>query len=125
MASDPLALIARGMLCNWLVCLALWMSARTVSDSAKCILIFWCLLAFIACGFEHSVANMTIFAVALLSAHSETITLAGAVHNLFWVSLGNAIGGALFVALGYWLVAGQPTARVAHAASSEHIAESK
>src|SRR5437899_4888275 len=42
------------------VCLALWMAARVNSDSAKCIVIWWCLLAFIACGFEHSVANMTV-----------------------------------------------------------------
>lgn len=108
-ASDPIALLSRGALCNWLVCLALWTSARTKDDTAKCILIFWCLLAFIACGFEHSVANMTIFSVALLSTHSEVITLSGATYNLFWVSIGNAIGGAVFMALGYWTIAGRPS----------------
>lgn len=48
------ALFARAILCNWLVCLAIWMAARVNSDSAKCIVIFWCLLAFIGSGFEHS-----------------------------------------------------------------------
>ncbi|HUU25406.1 MAG TPA: formate/nitrite transporter family protein [Methyloceanibacter sp.] len=114
-ASDPVALLARGALCNWLVCLALWTSARTKDDTAKCILIFWCLFAFIACGFEHSVANMTIFSVALLSANHEAITLSGAAYNLFWVSIGNAIGGGVFVALGYWTIAGRPSERAENA----------
>jgi nitrite transporter len=58
MNAPAVALIARGALCNWLVCLALWTSARASSDAAKCILIWWCLFAFIAAGFEHSVANI-------------------------------------------------------------------
>lgn len=105
MESTSVALVCRGALCNWLVCLSLWTSARTRSDAAKCILIFWCLFAFIACGFEHSVANMTIFLVALLSASTDGISLAGAAHNLLWVTVGNAIGGAIFVGAGYWTVA--------------------
>ena len=76
MNSPAGALVARGVLCNWLVCLALWTSARATSDAAKCILIFWCLFAFIACGFEHSVANMTIFAVALLAIIPQASVLA-------------------------------------------------
>ena len=88
---------------GWLVCLALWMSARVTSDSAKCIAIFWCLLAFIACGFEHSVANMTVLGLALAGQHPDTVSLAGAAHNLAWVTLGNAIGGGLFVAGAYWV----------------------
>jgi nitrite transporter len=106
-ASDPVALLCRGALCNWLVCLALWTSARTKDDVAKCVLIFWCLFAFIACGFEHSVANMTIFSTALIAAKDPAITVGGAMHNLFWVTIGNIIGGAVFVALGYWAVAGR------------------
>jgi nitrite transporter NirC len=108
-ASDPIALLCRGALCNWLVCLALWTSARTRDDTAKCILIFWCLFAFIACGFEHSVANMTIFSVALFWSHNEAISLLGVTYNLFWVTVGNAIGGAVFMALAYWTVAGRPS----------------
>ena len=111
MGDAPIALIARGMLCNWLVCLALWTSGRTTNDAAKCVLIFWCLFAFIASGFEHSVANMTIFSVALLSPHPEIITVAGAGYNLLWVTIGNIISGTLFMGLGYWVVSGQHAAR--------------
>src|SRR5262249_18281025 len=64
MNDTAVALVARAILCNWLVCLALWMSARVDSDVAKCVVIFWCLLAFIASGFEHSVANMTLLGLA-------------------------------------------------------------
>lgn len=106
MHAAPAALVARGILCNWLVCLALWMSARTSSDAAKCILIFWCLFAFIACGYEHSVANMTIFSVALLANHPASVSLEGMAYNLTWVTLGNAIGGALFMASAYLSVNG-------------------
>ncbi len=106
MNSPAGALVARGILCNWLVCLALWTSARATSDAAKCILIFWCLFAFIACGFEHSVANMTIFAVALLGNHPASVSFSGMAHNLAWVTLGNAIAGAFFMAGAYWRVNG-------------------
>ena len=54
------AAFARGILANWLVCLAVWMATRTTSDVAKLIVIFWCLFAFIGAGFEHSIANMTL-----------------------------------------------------------------
>jgi nitrite transporter len=95
-------LFARAILCNWLVCLALWMSVRVQSESARCIVIFWCLFAFIACGFEHSVANMTMLSIALLGNHPESVSLAGFGHNLLWVTLGNIVGGALFVAGAYF-----------------------
>jgi nitrite transporter len=101
MNSPAVALVARGILCNWLVCLALWTSARATSNAAKCILIFWCLFAFIACGFEHSVANMTIFCVALLGNYPPQVSLMGMLHNLAWVTLGNAIAGVLFMAGAY------------------------
>lgn len=97
------ALLARAILCNWLVCLALWMAARTTSDAAKLGGIFWCLFAFIASGYEHSVANMSLFAIALLGPHPESVSLAGMAHNLFWVTLGNTVAGALFMAGAYWL----------------------
>jgi len=95
-------MVARGILCNWLVCLALWTAARTKDDTAKLILIFWCLFAFIASGFEHSVANMTVFTLAIFSHHSDTITVVAAGKNLFWVSIGNLISGVLFLAAAYW-----------------------
>jgi nitrite transporter NirC len=101
MSAPPLALVARAALCNWLVCLAIWTSARATSDAAKCILIWWCLFAFIACGFEHSVANMTVFSVALLGNHPPSVSVGGMAYNLLWVTIGNIIGGAGFVGLGY------------------------
>jgi nitrite transporter NirC len=111
MTSPASELVARAILCNWLVCLAIWTAARTTNDAAKCILIFWCLFAFIATGFEHSIANMTIFAIALLSEHPDTITVAGAARNLLWVTIGNAVSGAGMMGLGYWLVSGRPQLR--------------
>ncbi len=112
MNKPALELFALGILCNWLVCLALWMAARCESDTGKCIVIFWCLLAFIASGYEHSIANMTIFAVALLGNHPETVSLAGMAHNLLWVTLGNAVAGSTFMAAGYWQATPQAIAPI-------------
>ncbi len=107
---EPHQMVARAMLCNWLVCLSIWTSARTDNDVAKIMLIFWCLFAFIASGFEHSVANMTVFSLALLADHGEAINMAGAAKSLFWVTLGNTLSGVFFLAGGYWAV-GKKTAR--------------
>jgi len=115
MTAGAVDLFARGMLCNWLVCLAIWSSARTSSDLAKCILIFWCLYAFIAVGFEHSVANMTLFSLALLSPHGPHVSISGAAHNLLWVTAGNIMSGAFIMGWGYWRIAGRPKNAVAHA----------
>jgi nitrite transporter NirC len=106
MSAPGSVLFAKGLLCNWLVCLAIWMAARTSSDSAKLIVIFWAIFAFVASGFEHSVANMFVFALALMADHPVDITLAGAVHNEVFVTLGNLVGGAVFMALAYWLQLG-------------------
>jgi nitrite transporter len=100
-------LFARATLCNWLVCLALWCAARVRDDVTQCIIIFWCLYAFIAAGFEHSVANMTVFSVTLMSG-GEGISLAGAAHNLFFVTLGNVFSGAGIMGFGYWRAAERP-----------------
>ncbi|CAG0954227.1 Nitrite transporter NirC [Burkholderiales bacterium] len=100
-------LFARAVLCNWLVCLALWMAARTQSDAAKLGAIFWCLFAFIASGYEHSVANMSLFAIALSGPHPETVSLVGMGRNLLWVSLGNTLAGAVFMAAAYWFASRQ------------------
>ncbi|UWR42320.1 formate/nitrite transporter family protein [Phaeobacter inhibens] len=111
-------LFAKAVLCNWLVCLALWCAARSKDDVTKCIVIFWCLYAFIAAGFEHSVANMTVFSVALLSDHPESISLAGAAHNLTFVTLGNAFAGAGIMGYGYWRAASKPQMRTATASDA-------
>jgi nitrite transporter NirC len=115
MNADPLQLVCRAILCNWLVCLALWMAARTASDTAKMIAIAWCLFAFIASGYEHSVANMTLFALALFAHHPDTITLGGAVWNLFWVTIGNTFAGAVLMAGGYWVASARSPAKPAAA----------
>ncbi len=97
------ALFYRGLLCNWLVCLAVWSATRAKSESGKLIMIFWCLFAFIGAGFEHSVANMTLLAIGLMQPHGAAVSVAGFVHNLVPVTLGNIAGGALFVGGAYWL----------------------
>ena len=102
MNAPAIELVARAILCNWLVCLAIWTSARMTSDTAKCIAIFWCLYAFIASGFEHSVANMTLLSIALLTEHPATVSFAGLGWNLLWVTIGNAVAGAGIMGLGYW-----------------------
>jgi len=110
-SAPPLALFARAVLCNWLVCLALWMSARMTSEAAKCIAIFWCLFAFIGSGFEHSVANMTLLSIALLGEHPDTVSLTGMTYNLLLVTLGNIVSGALIMGVGYWAASRPPVAR--------------
>ncbi len=103
MSMPPVEMFVRGLLCNWLVCLALWCAARTKNDAAKCVLIFWCLFAFIACGYEHSIANMTLLGMSVFSPHGVDISWMGFGKNLLFVSLGNIVGGALFVGGMYWL----------------------
>lgn len=95
------ALFFKGALCNWLVCLAIWMAVRT-EGAAKFLAIWWCLLAFIASGYEHSVANMTLFALSWFGQHNADLTLAGIGHNLLWVTLGNMFSGMMLMGLGYW-----------------------
>lgn len=105
--SAPFAeLFFRGILCNWLVCLAVWMSFKLKGEGAKMFVIWWCLFAFIASGYEHSVANMTLLSVAmLLPQHPEIVDAAGWLHNMVPVTLGNMVGGILFVGLAYWRIA--------------------
>lgn len=111
MNAPALELFARAILCNWLVCLSIWMAARMTSDTAKCIGIFWCLYAFVGSGYEHSIANMTLFLIALFAEHPETVTYGGLVHNLTWVTLGNVVSGAGFMGVGYWVASGGVAAR--------------
>lgn len=99
--AGALALFCRGILCNILVCLAVWCGFRAKSDAGKLIMVFWCLFAFITTGFEHSIANMTLFSVVLLHKSLDGLTLGGALWNLLWVTLGNLVGGVLFVAVPY------------------------
>jgi formate/nitrite transporter len=105
-ALDPVSAVARGVLCNVLVCLAVWlcMGARTVTD--KILAIVFPITAFVACGFEHSVANMYFLpiGIALAAGTSAPLSVAGAFSNLALVTLGNVLGGTILVALVYWSV---------------------
>jgi len=100
-----LELFMRGILCNTLVCLAIWCSMKLKEETAKLIMIFWCLFAFITSGFEHSVANMTLLSISLFIPHPETVSWAGLAANLVPVTLGNIVGGMLFVGIAYWYIA--------------------
>lgn len=99
-AESASALFFRGVLCNFLVCLAVWMSTRATSDGAKIALIFWCLLAFIGSGFEHVVANMTVLSLGMFEGVKQA-TLGTFASNLLLVGLGNLVGGGLLVGAGY------------------------
>jgi nitrite transporter NirC len=99
-------LFFRAVLCNILVCLAVWMAIRAKDEMARLGLIFWCLFAFIGAGFEHSIANMTLLSIGLFLPHDASlIGWAGFARNLSVVTLGNIAGGALFIGLPYWFVA--------------------
>ena len=98
------ALLAKGILCNICVCLAVWCGIRLKNEAARLIMVLWCILIFMICSFEHSVANMSIIAVGLLNPCGQDITVAGYFRNLLFVSLGNMIGGGAFVALPYYLI---------------------
>ena len=101
-------LFLRGILCNWLVCLAVWMALRTTNEAAKVMLIFWCLFAFVGSGFEHSIANQSVLGMALFLPHGDEISWAGFAWNQIWVVLGNVVGGAVFVGGAYWLTSPLP-----------------
>jgi len=96
-------LFARAVLCNMLVCLAVWMATRTSGDAAKLVVLWWPLLAFVGSGFEHSVANMTIYTLDVANGGSSWWDLA---RNLVWTVPGNVVGGGLLVAAAYRFVAG-------------------
>lgn len=103
--SVPLpALFFRGVLCNILVCLAVWCGLRCKSESGRLIMIWWCLFAFITCGFEHSIANMTLLTLSLLAPNGAAVSLGGWLYNLTVVTAGNMAGGILFVALPYFFI---------------------
>ena len=108
--------LARGILCNFLVCLAIWLcfSARTVTD--KIFAIIFPITAFVAAGFEHSVANMYFIPMGIMLADEPSVleaagltaagvghlNVAGFVGNLVPVTIGNIIGGSIFVGAVYW-----------------------
>jgi len=102
----------KGMLCNFLVCIAVWMAmaGRTVTD--KVLAIIFPISAFVAAGFEHSIANMYFIPLGLLLkdtvpgpvAGIEMLTWLGFIRNIVPVILGNIVGGSLLVALVYYVI---------------------
>ncbi len=111
MSAPASELFFRGLLCNVLVTLAVWMAAKTKDEVAKLLLIFWCLFAFIGAGFEHSIANMTLLGMAVLVPHDGAlVSWVGFARNLVPVTLGNLVGGAVFVAGAYWFATREPAA---------------
>lgn len=110
MAMPFFPLLLRGVLCNVLVCLGVWCAMKCKSESGKLIMIFWCLFAFITTGFEHSIANMTLLSIALLSPMQAAISLGGYFYNILVVTLGNMLGGIVLVALPYHFIAKQKEA---------------
>jgi formate/nitrite transporter len=97
-----LAAFTRGILCNALVCLAVWLGFAAHSVSGKVLAIVFPISAFVALGFEHSVANMYLIPVGMLAGAG--LDIAGFFANLVAVTLGNIVGGSVFVALVYWVV---------------------
>ncbi len=96
-----------GILCNMLVCLAVWMALAGRSVTDKVIAIIFPITAFVAAGFEHSVANMY-FIVMGIFLNSDpmqwNITWGGFLSNMIPVILGNLVGGSVFVAITYFLI---------------------
>lgn len=102
--ASPIALFTRGILCNILVCLAIWCTFRCKSESGKLFMIFWCLFAFITTGFEHSIANMTLLTTCILINPISDITLVGYLYNIFIVTFGNMVGAIIFLAIPYKII---------------------
>ncbi len=107
-SSTPVEVFFKGILCNIIVCLAIWGGIRLKSESARLILIFWCALAFITSGFEHVVANMTTFSLAIFSG-VPGIGFDDFATNILASGFGNLVGGGLIVGVGYCVLAGSRT----------------
>ena len=107
-------LLLKGVMCNFLVCLAVWIgyAARTITDKFFAILLP--ITAFVACGFEHCVANMFFLPLGLLlkstgfaytgSANIDALDIGSVCYNLGLVTLGNIIGGVVMVGMAYWFI---------------------
>ena len=104
----------RGIGCNWLVCLAVWMALAARQTISKIFAIFFPIMGFVAIGFEHCVANMYFIPTGIILESWANIAPPAAVatntlgwvaflwKNLLPVTIGNIIGGAVFVGMSYW-----------------------
>jgi formate/nitrite transporter len=111
-ALTPTRAFFLGVLCNILVCMAVWMALAGRSVVDRFIAIVFPISAFVAAGFEHSIANMYFFPLALLlkwhglalPPGGDAITMSGMFSNLVPVIAGNIVGGSVLVALVYWVI---------------------
>ena len=100
--------LIKGILCNILVCIAVWMAFASKDVSGKLLISFWPVMLFVLCGFEHCIADMyycmaALFTSAEYGIQADTLTWGNFItHNLIPVTLGNLIGG-VGVGTGYWL----------------------
>lgn len=100
----------RGILCNILVCIAVWAAFAAKKVSGKILMSFWPIMLFVLCGFEHSIADMYFGVAGLLTASEYGIASEGLtwgsflLNNLLPVTLGNTLGGAGIVGAGYWFL---------------------
>jgi formate/nitrite transporter len=91
----------RGVGCNWLVCLAVWMSLASTSVSGKVLAIFFPIMAFVAMGFDHVVANM-FFLPAAIFAGVPDVGWSETLINWLLAGAGNLVGAVVFVSTSYW-----------------------
>jgi nitrite transporter len=87
----------KGILANWIVCLAVRIALRCKEEIAKIVVLILVVFIFIYLGFEHSIANLGTFTMAMLAG--GTLTTADALHNLLYSTAGNIVGGVLLVGL--------------------------
>jgi nitrite transporter len=97
-------LFFRAILCNWLVCLAFFIPMSLKGDGPKLFTMMLFVFCFFISGYEHSIANMCTFAIAIVIDHPGTISFEGIVHNLAPVTIGNLIGGGLLMGYMYYFV---------------------
>lgn len=111
----PWTAFFRGVMCNVLVCMAVWMALAGRSVVDKFIAIVFPISAFVAAGFEHSIANMYIIPLAMMlktpDAAYASIGIAGLAGNLLPVIAGNIVGGSVLVALVYHVIYRRPAAK--------------
>lgn len=98
---DAFPLFARAILCNIMVCLAVWCVNKMSSESGKLTIIFLAIFAFVSSGFEHSVANMSFLTLGMMRG---CCSFSGAIYNLIVVSLGNLFGAFVLLACPYYLI---------------------
>lgn len=94
-------LFCKGILANWVVCLAVWVALHLKEEIAKFASIVLIIFIFLYLGFEHSIANMGTFSMVLM-AQNSSVHVIGMLYNLLWVTIGNMVGGGFFVGAIYW-----------------------